>query len=58
MRGHGHRFVAQALPRLGVGGGVGREQLDRDLSIEAWVVGAIDLAHPSRANLRKDLIAP
>ena len=55
--GHGHRFVAQALPRLGIGGGVGREQFDRDPPIEAWVVGAIDLTHASRADGRENLIA-
>ena len=55
--GHRHGFVAQALPRVGVGGRVGREQFDRDPPIEAGVVGAIHLTHASRADGRENLIA-
>ena len=55
--GHRHRFAAQALARGGVGGRFGRQQLDRDLTIERGVVGAVDLAHAARADRRENLVA-
>ena len=42
--------------QLGVRGEVGREDLDRDDAIEARVLRAIDLSHPSRAERSEDLV--
>jgi hypothetical protein len=56
-RGHRHRFAPQPLPRLHVGGGGGWEQLDRDLTIETGVVGAIDLAHAALTDLGDEAVA-
>ena len=57
-RGHGHRLAAQALARARIGGRLGRQQLDRDLTIEPRVSGKIDLAHASRAESRENLVGP
>ena len=56
-RSHRHRFAAQALARGRVGGRLRRQQLDRYLTIERGVVGAVHLAHAARADRREDLVA-
>src|SRR5262245_25572178 len=55
-RGGGHRLASQTLARVWFSSGFGREQLDGDLTIEARVAGAIDLAHPAFAKLGDDFI--
>jgi hypothetical protein len=41
-----HRFATKALARLRVRGRLLRQQLDRDLALEARVQGTIHDAHP------------
>ena len=48
-RGDGHRLAAEAFARVRVGGHRGGQQLDRDLTIEPGIAGAVHLAHPARA---------
>jgi hypothetical protein len=51
-----HRLATEALPRLRVSGRRLRQQLDRDLALEARVQSAIDHAHSSRTERRQDLV--
>ena len=44
------------LRRSGVGGELGREDLDRDLAAQALVARAVDLAHASGPERREDLV--
>jgi len=50
-RGHGHRLATQALARARIGGCLGRQELDRDLTIEPRVSGCATQVetHPSAA---------
>ena len=47
-------FALEASHALGVGGDLGPEDLDRDLAVQARVVGPIDHAHPALADLLDD----
>ena len=44
------RLVTKTLLPLGVGRQSGRQHLDRDVAIEARVVGAVDRAHAAAAD--------
>ena len=56
QRRSGSRFLLEALKPAGIGRGVRGKNLDRDVAPEARVAAAIDLAHPSRAEQRKDFV--
>ena len=45
QRGHRPRLALEALPRLGIGGDLPRQDLDGHRAIEAGIGGAVDLAH-------------
>ena len=49
-------LLLEAAQPLRVLGERGRQDLDRDVAPEARVPRAVDLAHPSRADLREDLV--
>jgi hypothetical protein len=51
-----HRLATEALARLRVRGHLLRQQLDRDLPLEARVPSTIDDAHSSTAERRQDLV--
>jgi hypothetical protein len=36
----------------------GRQHLYRDIPVEAWIAGAVDLAHAARAKCSRDLVGP
>ena len=55
-RGHGHRLAAQTLARVRVSRQLAWQELDRDLTIEPRVAGAIDLAHAAGPDRRDDLV--
>ena len=51
-------LALEACAGVAVVGAVRRKDLDRDDAVEPRVVGAIDLAHPARADRREDFIRP
>ena len=55
-RGDGLRFALEPRPPIGVGGERGRQDLDRHVTLEPRVPGAIDLAHSAFANRREDFV--
>ncbi len=50
------RLPLEALAKLGVARESFRKDLDRDLAAESRVLRLVDLAHPSRADRREDLV--
>ena len=56
QRGDGARLTLEALASLGIVGDLRRQDLDRHVPTEPGVAGAVDLAHPARAEPRVDLI--
>ena len=50
------RFSPEAGEAVGIAGDGGQQDFDRDLAIERRVAGLVDLAHPARADPRRDLI--
>ena len=54
--GSGVRF--EALDALRISGAGSRQRLDRDVAIQARIVGAIDLAHASCADDVVDFVRP
>ena len=50
------RLALEARERLLVLGEPLRQHLDRDVALQPGVAGAIDLAHPARADRRQDLV--
>ena len=50
------RLLLEALVPVGIGGKLRRKHLDRDLAPQPRVPRAIDLAHPSGAERREDLV--
>ncbi len=50
------RLLLEAPPPLGIRGALGGQDLDRDVAAEPLVPRAVDLAHPSRAERREDLV--
>jgi hypothetical protein len=52
----GLRLLREAALTIGITGSVPVQDLDRDLAGEARIAGAVDLAHPSRAERREDLV--
>ena len=50
------RFSPEAGEAIGIAGDRGQQDFDRDLAIERRVAGLIDLAHPARADPRRELI--
>ena len=52
----GAGLLDEALPPLGVGHPVRGQDLQGDEAAEAGVAGVVDLAHPSRAEGREDLV--
>ena len=57
-RGSGPGFLDEAPPAAFVRHAVGGKDLDGDVPTQAWVAGAIDLAHSPRAQQREDLVGP
>ena len=56
QRRSGSRFLLEALKPAGIGRGIGGKNLDRDVAPKPRVATAIDLAHPARAEQRKDFV--
>jgi hypothetical protein len=54
----GARLLLEAPQSLGVAGQRAREDLDRDVAIQARVPRAVHLAHPPRAQRAQDLVRP
>jgi hypothetical protein len=54
--GDGHRLAAEAFARVRVRRHRGRQQLDRDLTIETGIAGAVDHAHSALADAAKDFV--
>ena len=52
----GLRLLLEAAHPVGVRGERRRQDLDRDLALEPLVARAVDLAHPSGADRREDLV--
>ena len=57
-RRQGARLALEARPAVGVRGQGGRQHLDGDGAVETGIPGAIDLAHPARADGARDLVRP
>ena len=49
-------LLLETAQAVGVGGEGRRQDLDRDVAAEPRVAGAVDLAHPPRADRREDLV--
>jgi hypothetical protein len=49
-------FLDKPAAAILVGDAIGRQNLDRDLTIKPWIAGAIHLAHPASANQRDDFV--
>ncbi len=58
QRGGGARFTLEAAEPIGIGGEGRRQDLDRDVTAEAPVAGAVHLAHAAGAEQRHDLVGP
>ena len=56
--GGGTRLLDEAQSSVLVRHPLGGQDLDRDLAAESCVAGAVDLAHPSRAQQGEDLVGP
>ena len=54
--GDGAGLALEAAQPLGVGGGIGREDLEGDLAPETGVAGPVDLPHAPGAEGREDLV--
>ena len=54
--GDGTRLTLETLARVGVVGEVRGQDLDRHSAVEPRVARFVDLAHPARADLRRQLI--
>jgi hypothetical protein len=52
----GPRFQLEAAQALGVRGGVFGQDLDRHVTAEAGIAGAVDLAHASRSEGRENFV--
>jgi hypothetical protein len=52
------RLPLEARQPVGIGGESGRENLDRDITTEPAVSGAVDLAHTADAETSDDLVRP
>jgi hypothetical protein len=50
------RFPAEPCEAIGIVGDGGQQDFDRDVTIQLRIAGAIDLAHPARADLGGDFI--
>ena len=55
-RGGGARFELEAAEAVDVGGELGRQDLDRDLAVEARIACTIDLTHPPLTEGGEDLV--
>ena len=55
-RRHGARLAFESGAPFGVGGDVGRQDLDGDVAAEARVARAIDFAHSPRAERTDDFV--
>ena len=51
------RFPAEPRQAIGIVGDGGQQDLDRHVAIQLRIARAIDLAHPTRADARRDLVA-
>ena len=58
QRGEDSGFTLEARQAIRIGGPRLRQQLDRHRTTELRVVGAIDLAHPTRAKQGVDFVQP
>ena len=56
--GDGARFTLEALAAHGIAGEMRRQNLDGHGAVKAGVPGAINLAHPARAQRREDFVRP
>jgi hypothetical protein len=56
QRRRGARLALEAGEGVGVGGVAGGEELDRDVAVELGILGEVDLAHPSFADLGDNTI--
>ena len=54
---HAARLTQQALARVFVGDGVGRQQFDRDQSLELGILSPVHLRHATRAKFVADFVA-
>ena len=50
------RLAVKACDALGIGGEAGRQELERDVAIEAQIPRAMDLAHPAASDEARDLV--
>ena len=48
------RFAAEPCEAIGIVGDGGQQDLDGHVAIQSRIAGAIDLAHPTRADARRD----
>ena len=56
QRGESSRFTLEARQTVAVLGKERRQDLERDLAVEARVAGPVHLAHPALANLGQDWV--
>ena len=56
QRGERLRFSREPRSTFGVLGQFRRQDLERNLAVERGVLGQIDIAHPTRADLAQDLV--
>ena len=55
-RGGGARLLLESPHAIGIADNVRQQDFESDLAAQPRVVGAIDLAHPARAERRLDLV--
>jgi hypothetical protein len=56
QRSRSLRLLFEATQPIGILGERGRQDLDRDLALEPFVPGAVNLAHPARPDGGQDLV--
>ena len=54
--GENLRFLAEPFPRALIVGGASREDLDGDITVEVLIMGAVYLAHSTRADFLNNIV--
>jgi hypothetical protein len=56
--GDGAGLDLESLPACRIRGDLGRQDLERDIAVQAGIVGTINLTHPPGTYRRNDLVGP
>jgi hypothetical protein len=54
--GSGAGLMHKPAPAIVITHAIGRQNLDRDLTVQPWIAGAVHLAHPAGAERAQNLV--